>query len=263
MEREPGTPPDIEINPNPAPPPPVEPKKAVVIAIPEGQTALAPADHNQLLAFIDRMIEAKSVPKHFTNRLQVFAAWNYAAQLKLPPQPSLRNIAVIDGVPSLFGDLPLSLAQNHPDFKFYNEYVITEDYLEISVANRNLDAPIFSGVVEMQRKGMAKPTTYTFTIKDAETAGLIRWNDHTNRWTGVKRDGTWKDGSPWTHYLGTMLIRRARGKAVKAHFADALCGAGIAEYDHHIAPDLEELREVNDSERPMSPEFGSKIDQLD
>lgn len=263
MERDPGLPPDIEINPNPAPPPPVEPKKAVAIAIPEGQTALAPADHHQLLAFIDRMIEAKAVPKHLENRLQVLAAWNFAAQLKLPPQPSLRNIAVIEGVPSLFGDLPLSLAQNHKDFKFYREYLIAEDYREICVANQNLGADILSGVIEIQRKGMAKPATYTFTVHDGVTAGLIKWNETAGRFMGVKRDGSWKSNSPWTNYTGTMLIRRARGKGVKAHFADALCGAGIAEYDTHHAPDLEDMREVNDSERPMSPEFGSKIDQLD
>lgn len=257
-------PPDIEIQPNNAPPEP-PPKKAVAsaIAIRKGGSDLTPANHVELLAFIDRLIDSKAVPKHLENRLQVMAAWNFAAQLKLPPQPSLRNIAVIEGNPSLFGDLPLSLTQAHKDFVFYREYLITPDYTEISIANKNLDAPIYAGVVEIQRKGMKKPEQYTFTVDDAVTAGLVKYNDQTKRYAGVRRDGTFKNNSPWTNYFGTMLIRRARGKGVKAHFADAMCGAGIAEYDFNIAPDLENMREANADEAPHSAEFANKIDQLD
>jgi hypothetical protein len=252
--------------PDPEPinsPPPEPTKKGSAIAIRDGETALSPADHNQLLAIIDRLIEAKAVPKHLENRFQVLAAWNFAAQLKLPPQPSLRNIAVIEGNPSLFGDLPLSLVQAHKDFVFYREYLLAEDYREICIINQNLSVPIFAGVVEIQRKGMKKPEQYTFTVDDAVTAGLVKFNEKEKRYAGIRRDGSFKTSSPWTNYFGTMMIRRARGKGVKAHFADALCGAGIAEYDFHVAPDLENVRDVTNDERPHSPEFASKIDDLD
>lgn len=263
-EREVGpVPPDIEIPPQS--PTPTEPAQAATdakkkappaagnaIAIREGESALAPADHVQLLAVIDRMIEAKAVPKHLENRLQVLAAWNFAAQLKLPPQPSLRNVAVIEGVPSLFGDLPLSLAQAHKDFVFYREYLIDAAYTEISIDNKNLDAELFAGVVEIQRKGMKRPEKYAFTVKDAERAGLNK---------KLTRNG---NPTVWGKYPQVMFIRRARAMALKAHFADALCGAGIAEYDFHHAPDLSDVREVNpDADNRISAEFGSKIDQLD
>lgn len=252
---------DIEIKPTPEPTA-APAKKGMEIAVRKEGGDLTPANHLELLAFIDRMIESKSVPKHLENRLQVLAAWNFAAQLKLPPQPSLRNIAMIEGIPSLFGDLPLALAQSHKEFKFYREYLIAEDYKEISVENKNLDAPVRAGVVEIQRKGMKNPAVYTFSTDDAIGAGLIKWNEKDQRFAGVRRDGSFKTQSPWTNYFGTMLIRRARGKGVKAHFADAISGAGIAEYDFNQAPDLEDLRDVGDVETATS-EFSKKIDDLD
>ncbi len=254
--------PDIEIQQEPAPPPKADPPKANAIAIRKSGTDLVPANHIELLALIDQMIKAGSVPRHLENRLQVLAAWNFAAQLKLPPQPSLRNIAVIEGTPSLFGDLPLSLAQSHKSFLFYREYHITKDYKEISIENKNLDAEIYAGVVEIQRKGMKKPETYYFTRDEALTAGLIAYNEKTKTYQARKRNGEWSPKSPWSSYQGTMYIRRARGKGLKAHFADALCGAGIAEYDFHQAPDLEEIREVGPVVKEKS-ELDSKIDALD
>lgn len=264
-------PPDIEIPPQqPTSTEPAQADKDLkkksppagnAIAIRAGGSALAPSDHVQLLAFIDRLIEARAVPKHLENRLQVLAAWNFAAQLKLPPQPSLRNIAVIEGVPSLFGDLPLSLAQAHKDFVFYREYLIDPEYNEISVKNKNLSAELYAGVVEIQRRGMKGPETYYFTREEALVAGLIYLNPATKTYMAKKRNGDWSPFSPWSRYQGTMYIRRARGKGLKAHFADALCGAGIAEYDFGQAPDLDDLRDVSESK--ASPELGNRIDEMD
>lgn len=252
--------PDIEIKAKPIDPPP-QVKKGMEIQVRKGGADLAPANHLELLAFIDRMIESKSVPRHLENRLQVLAAWNFAAQLKLPPQPSLRNIAVIEGNPSLFGDLPLSLVEAHKDFKFYREYLISDDYREICIANKNLNADIYAGVIEIQRKGMKEPATYTFTREEALKAGLMAWNEKEKVFQARKRNGEWSPHSPWSKYQGTMYIRRARGKGIKAHFADAICGAGIAEYDYHQAPDLENIRDVTVD--TATNEFKNKIADLD
>lgn len=199
--------------------------EAALIPISGDSLALVPTDHLQLSRFIDNMIRAKAIPRHLENREQVMSAWNYAAQLKLPPQPSLRNIAVIEGSPSLFGDLPLSLVQRHPDFVFYEEFCIDEAYTKICFENKNLASEIFGGVVWMQRRGMDKPQSFSFTRLDADRAGLIRRA---------------KPGMPWHSYPQVMYTRRARIMSIRALFADALTGASIAE-DFGYAPDLKDV----------------------
>ena len=205
--------------------------KAKAIAV-KDSGVLMPSDHVQLMILIDQMIAAKAVPKHLDNRLKVLAAWNFAAQLGLPPQPSLRHVAVIEGIPQLFGDLPLSLAQAHKDYLWHEEFCIDPEYKPICFENKNLDAPIFGGVCIIKRKGMRNEKSFAFTVKDMEKAGLSRRA---------------KPGMPWHSYDQVMYVRRARAMALKAHFADALCGAGIAEYDSHTAPDLENMRDVSQS----------------
>lgn len=201
-----------------------EPGKLIPIS---GETqAFAPLDHRQLIGFVKQMIQAKALPRHLKTVPEVLSAWNYAAQLRLPPQPSLRNIAVIEGTPSLFGDLPLALVQRHDEFVYYEEFTIDSEYKKICFENKNLDAKIFGGVVKLQRLGMKEPHSFSFTMADAERAGLLRRA---------------KNGMPWEAYPQVMIVRRARIIAIRALFADALSGAAIAE-DFGYAPDL---RDVN------------------
>lgn len=197
------------------------------IAIANKELGLAFSDHIQLISFIKQMIQAKALPKHLTTVSEVISAWNYAAQLKLPPQPSLRNIAIIQGTPSLFGDLPLALVQRHPDYMYYEEFTFDKDYNKICFENKNLDAEIFGGTVFLQRKGMEKPQSFSFTMNDAQRAGLLGRN------------------GPWKTYPQVMITRRARILAIRALFADALSGASIAE-DFGFAPDLQPVRTVNE-----------------
>jgi hypothetical protein len=203
---------------------------------------LAPTNHVQLSAFIKQMIAAKAIPKHLTSFEQVISAWNYAAQLNLPPQPSLRNIAVIEGSPSLFGDLPLALVQRHPDFLFYEEYCIDEKYNKISLENKNLKEPIFAGVANLQRRGMPKPQSFSFTVDDANRAGI----------NAPKTKGGYD--TVWAKYPQDMYIRKARIRAIRALFADALTGAAIAE-DNNYAPDLIDVTHTDDRAAALNSRF--------
>ena len=202
-----------------------QPKEQSLIQVDPETQALAPRNHIELVRFIDQMIKAEALPRHLKNREQVLSAWNFAAQMGLPPQPSLRNIAVIEGTPSLFGDLPLALIQKHPDFVFIEEYTINEKYERISLDNKNLGDEVWGGICRLQRKGMKEPQTFAFTKSDAERAGLLRRA---------------KPGMPWHSYPQTMYVRRARAMGGKSLFADAICGANIAEEFGH-APDLKDV----------------------
>jgi len=199
-----------------------EVKRNILIPISSENQGLELQDHTQLYRFINQMIEAKALPKHLKTQAEVLSAWNYAAQLGLPPQPSLRNIAVIEGTPSLFGDLPLSLVQRHKDYMYYEEFTFDEEYKRICFENKNLKATAFGGCVYLQRKGMGAAQSFSFTLDDAARANLLGRNN------------------PWKTYPQIMLIRRARIMSIRALFADAITGAAIAE-DFGYAPDLRDV----------------------
>lgn len=213
-----------------------------LIPISEDNRGLAPTNHVQLGAFIKQMILAKAIPKHLTSFEQVISAWNFAAQLNLPPQPSLRNIAVIEGCPSLFGDLPLALVQRHEGFQFYEEYCIDEKYEKICLENKNLNAKIFAGVATLQRRGMPKPQSFSFTVEQATNAGIN---------SEKTRNG---NDTVWAKYPQDMYIRKARIRAIRALFADALTGAAIAE-DNNYAPDLIDVTPSADRAASLNSKF--------
>lgn len=225
--------------------------KSVAIPVQDETKSLNFRDHTQLMGYIRQMIRAKAIPRHLETPEQVLCAWNYAAQLMLPPQPSLRNIAVIEGTPSLFGDLPLALVQRHDEFLDYSEMVCDKEYEEICFENKNLNAEHFAAVVFIQRKGMKKPKSYSFTVEDATKAGINKEKTKNGRET------------VWAKYPKDMLIRKARIRAIRAHFADALSGAQIAE-DFGYAPDLKDVTpasEVRDRVSELNGRFDEPLNQ--
>jgi RecT family len=236
-ETEPKTEPKTE-----TPPPKEEARNATVIDI--GETgSLTPKNHNQLFMVARQLIMGKAVPKWFTTPEAVYAAMNYAASLNLPPQPSLSNIAMVQGVPSIFGDLPLALAQRTDEIESHEEFVFDENYNKICYENKNLNAKYIGATCVIKRKGR-EVTTESFTIEDAKKAGLWEMKSSTG------------SPMPWSLYPKTMLIRRARSALLKRLFPDALRGARITEYDDHQAPDLRDVTPTSTSSY-ITDTFGS------
>lgn len=155
--------------------------------------------HYQKVA--EALSKSQVIPNAYRNKPEdVFVAIAMGYQLGFPVEQSLQDIAVINGRPCLWGDGLLSLVLNHPDCK-----EITEE-------------PIFTGQTvtgfscTVSRKGHA-PHTQTFTIQDADRAGLL------------------KKGGVWSAYPARMLQMRARSLALRDKFADALRGLRIAEIE--------------------------------
>lgn len=200
---------------------------------------LAPKNSNDLYRVAAQLLKGGGVPKSYTSVEQVISAWNFAAQLKLPPQVAIRNIAIIEGTPSLFGDLPLAMVQRSGELEEFEEFIINKEYKKICYENINLGDEPFAGVVIAKRKGKTS-RSYSFSVEDAKVAGL--WGKTSS--TGKKLT--------WSAYPKVMLIRRSRGMMIKSDFADILSGASICEYDFNFAPDM---RDVTDSEA----ESGSSV----
>ncbi len=158
------------------------------------------------------------LPTRYTKPEAVVAAMHIALELGLKPLISLRQIAVIKGTPSLFGDLPLALVQASGMLAHHREYLIDEDGHEICVKNKNLKAKVFGAVCEVMRKGETQITERYFTMEQAKAASLL-------------------GSDAWAKYPQRMLGYRARSAAIKDKFADCLNGLAIAEYDHDVIID--------------------------
>jgi hypothetical protein len=173
------------------------------------------------------LFDSKMVPKGYESPQQTFAAMEFAIELGLRPFSGLRNIAMVNNSPSIWGELPLALARQTKELESIEEFLIDKEYNRICFANKNLNAQAWAAVCQIKRKGQPMVEAF-FSLDDAKTAGLL------------SRQKT----TPWDTYPKIMLTRRARSTALKTAFADALAGIAIAEYDNNYLPEGPESRDV-------------------
>lgn len=158
------------------------------------------------------------VPKGYRTPEQVFAGLEYARELQLKPLVGLRNIAVINGSPSIWGDAPLALVRRSKQLEYIQEFLFDKDFEKICFANKNINAEAYGAVCITKRKEDPEAKETWFTMDDAKRAGLLG------------RDNVWKT------YPRRMLQMRARSQNLKDNFSDCLMGIEIAEYDYNYIP---------------------------
>jgi hypothetical protein len=236
MEFKPTIPDALKVNP---PPPPIATPPVVVEKKPD------PAEARRMDAILvdDRgalkatTIEARHrlakyalasemVPKSYKTPEQVMLGMEYAIELGLPALVALKNIAIVNGTPSIFGELPLALVRKSGLLEDFHEAVYDKEFIEICSDNKNLGAEPYAAVCKMKRKG-SSTVERSFSIDDAKRAGLL-------------------GRGPWQQYTKRMLQMRARSLVVKDLFPDVLVGIAISEYDFNMAPDLENARVVGE-----------------
>lgn len=171
-------------------------------------------------------LASKMLPARFASAEMIVVASQYARELGLQPLTALRQIAVVQGTPCTFGDLPLALVQRSGKLESIREYLLDKEQEEICAKNKNLHAEAVAAVCVVKRKGDPEVLERFFSLTDAKTAGL--------------------GGSPtWKSYPKLMMKYRARSQALKDKFPDCLNGIAIAEYDYHVIPSDESPRLLN------------------
>lgn len=170
---------------------------------------------------------SRILPAHYDTPQKVFAGRQFAFELGLKPLTAMRQIAIINGTPSMFGDLPLAIVRNSGQLEKFKEFFIDEQGNEISYQKGNLKAKVFGAVCISKRKGMAEEDTRVFTLDDARAAGLYPSKN---------------PDKPWAKYTNRMLQMRSRAWNLKDNYSDFLCGMSIAEYDHNVLPDTPEFQ---------------------
>lgn len=157
------------------------------------------------------------VPEGMDTPEKIAVAALQGMELGMSFMASVQNIAVINGRPHLWGDMPLGLVRKSGQLESIDESWTGEGKDRMAMCI-------------VKRKGVAEPVGRTFTMEQADKAGLLS-----------------KDN--WKNYPDRMLQMRARSWALKDLFGDLLKGIAIAEYNEESEPVITEVEEV----KPQAP----------
>ena len=172
-------------------------------------------------------LKSGMVPARFKTAESVLVAIQMALELGLKPLTALRSIAVIQGTPSFYGDLPLSLCYSSGKLESIKEYFLDKEGKKICVENNNISDEAYAAVCVVKRFGDVEFLESTFSLDDATRAGLFK-------------------NPVWKSYTKRMLKYRARSQALKDKFSDALNGISILEYnDNTIIEEIEKKQPSN------------------
>lgn len=165
---------------------------------------LTPQNFDQAMRLADYLAGSEMVPKGYRGRPgDCLIAMQWGLEVGLKPLQALQSIAAINGKPSLYGDAGKALLISHG-------CIIDEDDTDVV---RKLQR----ARCKITRPGRP-PVERTFSMADAETAGLTR-----------------KDG-PWKQYPYRQLTWRAFWFAARDAAADILRGMAGAEEMMDYAP---------------------------
>lgn len=155
-----------------------------------------------------------------------------AMEAGLQPLYGLRQIAIINGRPTIWGDAAMALVQSRN---------IIDDYEEEQVGTMPTTSDLskwsddYGWKVTIKRKGQKGSYVGIFTVGMAKRSRL---------WMHPKKD-------PWREYPDRMLKIRARAFALRDGFADALAGLAIREEVEDYAEQPERHVEINLSDEPQ------------
>ena len=201
----------------------VEETKEVAKVVKEERTPIAlnerglmlPKTVEESMRIATLMVRAKMVPQGLDTPEKVFIAMQFAAEHGLTGISVLRQIMVVNGSPAFWGDLPLALAMKTGQLSSINED-----------PTRDEDGNVIAYTCSIRKKNLESMTIRTFSIGDAERAGL------------------WGKRGPWTQYPQRMLQLRARSWALKDSFPEIFLGAPIAEYDAEFNQTMRDAGEL-------------------
>lgn len=177
---------------------------------------LAPRTFAEAIEFAKMISQSAFVPREFRGKPgEILAAIQYGFEIGVGPMQALQNIAVINGKPSVYGDLALALVQASG---------LLEDHKETDDGT--------TATCTVKRRGDSTPHVVTFSMADAKLAGL-----------------SGKQG-PWQTHTKRMRQMRARGFALRDKFADVLKGV-ITREEAEDYPTSDEMGQA-DNRAPLN-----------
>lgn len=161
--------------------------------------------HTQLLEMAGIYQKSKLAPPHLQTPEAIYIAMRWALALQCDPFLGLRDIFVIDNIPTLRTEAAISLVESSGFCENLEQYFDgewgTDDYTAVCVVKR-----------KGRREHVSK-----FSVRDAKIAKL---------WGKKTKSG---QETAWCLYPKRMLMYRAVGFAIRDVFPDVLRGSRLYE----------------------------------
>lgn len=174
-----------------------------------------------LREFCSVLSGTEMVPKAYKGKPDdILVAMLHGQEVGLPHLQALQSIAVVNGVPSIYGDAALALVRASGKLEDFDEWI------EVDGKRQDGPFPILKYAEEgrqivafcmSKRVGMSRPRITTFSVDDAQRAKL---------WLKKGQNGF---ETPWCTVPQRMLMWRARGWNLRDNFGDVLKGLAIYE----------------------------------
>jgi hypothetical protein len=148
----------------------------------------------QAMRIAEMLAKSTLVPKAYQGQpANVLVAMAYGDSFGMQPLQAMQSVAVVNGMPGLYGDGLLAVCKSSPEWEWMQETI--EGEVATCTAKRRGEPEV----------------TATFSVADAKRAQL------------------WGKQGPWTQYPQRMLAMRARSFALRNLYADILRGMRSAE----------------------------------
>lgn len=170
-------------------------------------TAFEPHDLKSAMQLADVLCRSQLMPKHFRSAADVLLATMTGRELGLTTMQSVRSLHVIEGKVGLSSELLLALVKRKAECKFLRVVESTDKVC----------------IMQTQREGDPEPTTMSYSMEQAQRAGLAG-----------------KDN--WKKHPEAMLRARCASAICRAVYPDLLMG---------VYSD-DEIDEIRDSRRPAN-----------
>jgi hypothetical protein len=175
----------------------------------------------QAIKVAEMLAKSTLVPKAYHGQpANVLVAMAYGESFGMQPLQAMQSVAVVNGMPGLYGDGLLAVCRSCPAWEWMTEAVDGET--AICTAKRRNEPEV----------------TATFSVADAKRAQL------------------WGKAGPWTQYPMRMLAMRARAFALRNLYADVLRGMGSAEELQDIPTEMPAVQvepaRIDNAEQPQT-----------
>lgn len=182
--------------------------------------------HPSMMGLANLLAGSGMVPKAYDQKPgAILVALNTSLRLGMDPLAVMQGLAVINGQPRLWGDLPLALVMRHADFADVEETLENEDQL-----NKLLAEEKWSDLAEMRKKGYdVDAIGARCKLFRRKPDGTIRESNWFYSIADAGRARLWArfgngQPTPWVTSPKRMLHFRARGFSAHDLFPDALLG---------------------------------------
>lgn len=181
-------------------------KKETKHSIAIGDKGLQFTTFDQMYRFASMMAVSHFCPKSLRNddvektAANIMIAMQWGHELGMTHMAAIQNIAVVNGVPTIWGDMALALVRGSGKLEKFDESYTGDEGTDT-----------FAAVCTSKRTGDEKEKVETFSIGDAKKANL------------------WGKAGTWSTHPKRMLRYKARAFNLRDNFTDVIKGIHLKE----------------------------------